>query len=194
MMKKRGGFLMWKFRSKQTHRDLEILKLFFIYQKSMSVGELASHLNCDVKTVRTRILEINENYDFPKIIYNYDTDSVETSYDPSFWPFKIYKDFYEKNIEFQVLEYLFLKEHVTAYELRDVFGLSESTLFRIIHNLNENLENWDIEIKTRNYAIVGDELAITKFFTQYFTEKMEVSFLKILRFFKRRYLIFLWIF
>ncbi|HEY4536832.1 MAG TPA: helix-turn-helix domain-containing protein [Erysipelothrix sp.] len=167
---------MWQFRSKQTARDLELLKIFYIYQESLTVHQLAERLHCDVKTIRTRILTINNTYNLPKINYDYETDSVSASYDPAFWPFKIYKEFYQQNLEFQVLEYIFIHQHVTTYKLLDTFAISDSTLLRIINNLNQNLEKWDFKISSKNYQIIGDELAITKFFTQYFTEKTATDF------------------
>ena len=167
---------MWQFRSKQTERDLEILKIFYIYQERLTVHQLAERLDCDIKTVRTRLLEINNTYDLPKIVYNYETDSVRAAYEPSFWPFMIYQEFYKNNLEFQVLEYLFIKTHITTYKLLDEFAISDSTLLRIINNLNANLSRWDIKIESKSYRIVGDELAITKFFSQYFIEKMSTDY------------------
>lgn len=165
------GEAVWKFRSKQTFRDLEILKLLYIYKRTITIHELSDYLNCDIKTIRTHLFEIDKKYDLPSINYDYEIDSVQVSNAQSFWPFKVYKQFYANTLEFQVLEYIFVTKNLTTYKILDEFSISDSTLLRIINNLNYNLKKWNIQIRTRDYEIVGDEIAITRIFTQYFVEK-----------------------
>lgn len=168
---------MWRFRSKQSSRDLLILKTLFIDEKKITIQQLSKLLDCDIKTARARILEINIHYDaLPNIIYDYETDSVFAEYDPSFWPFMICREFYSNNLEFQILEYLFIHENPTTYEILDFFSISHSTLKRVISNLNLNLKHLDIYIDSKGYRILGDELSITKFFTQYFVEKTQTDY------------------
>lgn len=167
---------MWQFRSNQTYRDLRILKSLFIDEQSLTVTEFAELLECDKKTAYIDLLSINERYNIPNIYVDLKTDLVNVKKDYPFYPTQIYQEFFNNNLEFKVLEYIFVKKNITTYDLTRYFSISESTLYRLIHHLNGNLANYDIVIDPSSYLISGDEINITRFFSQFFIEKNTVNY------------------
>lgn len=76
-----------------------------------------------------------------------------------------------ESVAFRLLETAFLKEGHNICQLGEELFMSESSVYRMIHKINQETASYQFEISTRPFSITGDEEKIRSFFYQYFIEK-----------------------
>lgn len=137
-------------------RQIDILQSLY-KEEIMTSNALANKLRVSSKTIRNEIKEINQSFSTPCILMQKGSG------------FTLDKDhavcatlFEEENLElnrnFEVLKVLLSKGKVNFYELADSLYISETTLQKSIHELNEIIakRNLDIEIKRKNNNLYFD--------------------------------------
>lgn len=92
---------------------------------------------------------------------------------------QLYRQFMQSLIEVQIIRDLFFRS-LTSEELTEKYFISQSTLYRIIHTLNQLIsKEFNIEIETNPYRIVGDERMIRLFYFHIFTRYYNSDYQKI---------------
>lgn len=91
----------------------------------------------------------------------------------------IYSCFLNESIEFQLLELIFLKGHVSIKNSSEYLFSSESTLRRIIKKINQRFIKGNKKIrlllKNDSLSLDGEDLTIVKFYLPYFIEKYTID-------------------
>ncbi|MEG0312588.1 MAG: helix-turn-helix domain-containing protein [Carnobacterium sp.] len=144
----------------------------------IDIYTLADELFMSVRNLKKYIDDLNVLI-HPISIYFIDTNSVNIHYPDSLNYQHIYKSIYVNNLNYSLLELLFLEENNTLETLEEHFFLSESTLRRTISFINQRLAPFDIIIDTKNFNIIGDEKNIIQFFVSYFQEKYTFQDIKL---------------
>ncbi|WP_240915996.1 helix-turn-helix domain-containing protein [Erysipelothrix sp. HDW6C] len=156
-------------------RQLTIMERLYIYKTSENVMHLANELGCVQSTIVQAVEDINAFYNVPKIMIDEQSKNLVYEMIVDFDDTSIYRQFYEQQIEFEILEAIFYDSTYLQGELAERFHMSESTLKRTINRVNKSLKLIGFQINSNPYRFHGQESNIQNFFVQYFLEKQKVD-------------------
>ncbi|TLG78292.1 HTH domain-containing protein [Vagococcus zengguangii] len=156
--------------SKKTLHYLFIINR--LHAEDISIEVLMDVLKCSRSTIQTTIESLNAILVPSEVIYYNDVYSLIIPVNDSFdhCIAKILDD----SFELTLLEKIFFEEEHSYLTLAEQLFTSESTIRRTISSLNQALEPFDIQIKTRPIRIIGNERLIRILYFRLFIEKYGV--------------------
>ena len=150
-------------------RQLRVVERLFYSDDWITLKELSEELRCSIRILK---------HDFSTLKSTYNDFTIESSYKGYRLVFQknkglktLYNNILEHSISFRLLETIFLNEEKSIFDLADEFFISPSTLYRVVHHINEVSKAYNFQVETSPMRIVGSEKDIRFFFYQYFYEK-----------------------
>lgn len=153
-------------------RQLQLAETLIQNGDWLKLKELADKLNYSERTIKYDLKNFKETFtDF----------TIETShrgirliFDHNKGLKNIYGHILESSNAFKLLEIIFLDETCNVTDLADKLYISPSTLYRIIHQVNQVTEEDDFYIETNPCKVTGDEDKIRYFYYRLFFEKYTI--------------------
>ena len=156
--------------SKHDLRHLDFLEFLVKNKEKWTLLKtITDHLSIPLRTIQSDIQEIN-TYLAPLSI-TASPMGIKLILPLNYSERYIYKKILEKSLNFQLIEYIFFHEEQSIKDLSDIFYISESTIKRMIKNINLIFQQESFMIQTNPISLVGDERKITQFMSFYFNEK-----------------------
>lgn len=148
--------------SRERLRHLKLIEWLYLASEPLSLTALSSELNCSHRTLSRDIKYINLMYAPLQI------KSVSTGKELTF-PQHISLDFaisrtLTLSLPHSFLELIFFKPDLIAEELATQLFISLSSLKRLIHDLQQKIAPFDIQLKSRPYRLTGDEKHIQQLY------------------------------
>lgn len=149
---------------KKEAKQLMMLKFLMLKGGTCDVSTLVKELEISKSSLETYIedvLWINKVYEsLAKLSYDGVNISLELA--PSFSISMIETLFYKQSIKYQIMDYLYHHFEYSTVALTNRIGISESTLFRKIKELNVSLKEFGLTIWQGK--LVGEESQIRYFY------------------------------
>ena len=149
--------------SEKEKRQLALLDVL-TEDKTATLLRISTVSGYPARTLSDDISQLNALISPSKIISNISGLSLYIPQNSS--PREIYSRFLKESREYQLLLYLFENETDSLADISDALYVSESTLKRMIHGINEKLKDYGILILSAPFRIGGDEAAISLFFSK----------------------------
>lgn len=153
-------------------RQLRLAELLIHTGDWMKLKDLAQELNCS-----TRILK----YDLKSFEDTFSDFSIETShrgvrliFDDNKGLKNIYVNIFDSSNAFKLLEIIFFNETYSVTELAEILYVSSSTLYRVIHQMNQIIEKEGCHIETNPCKVSGREDKVRYFYYRFFFEKYTI--------------------
>ena len=154
-------------------REIDVLEFLTHIGTAQQVKDIAAYANINHRMVMETIREINEKYDFIDIFKIDELYSIQYKHNTSID--KVYRKFYNSNIYFTIIQYIFFHDKVSLAELSNILFVSESTTYRAVLKMNEVLtKNYGFSIDSDPYQFTGDELNIRLFMQRFFIESSDI--------------------
>ncbi|MGM0165130.1 lichenan operon transcriptional antiterminator [Enterococcus sp. AZ135] len=160
-----------------SQRQEKILEKLSLEQQPSTAGQLSKELGVSSKTIRNDIQQLNHLFEQPMILSKAGTGFYLNA---EKHPFNLPKsDRQSTNLSFELLTRLLDQKSCDFYELADDFFISESTLDRMVKELNELITKNDqqllIKRKHNQLFIEGDEAAKRRVFTLFLNQEIETN-------------------
>lgn len=160
-----------------SHRQEKILEKLSLNQQPSTAGQLSKELGVSSKTIRNDIQQLNQLSELPIILSKAGAGFFLNPENSLFQQTKIEKQ--PANISFELLARLLDQKDYDFYELADEFFISESTLDRMVKELNTLIAKNDqqllIKRKQNRLFIEGDEAAKRRIFTLFLNQEIETN-------------------
>lgn len=135
----------------------------------ITIDELASKLNLSTIQVQTDIGFYHGELDPVKIVVQKNKECYLDI--PSEASIKlVYRFLLKNNLNFRVLESVFLNKYESYEQLAKELFISQATLKRALTMINQELKPYEMKIKSRPLGIYGKEENIRGFYSFYFQE------------------------
>lgn len=154
--------------NKQNARQLALLELLW-ENEWLTVSEIVKEIGSVEKTIRTDIKQLNESIQPLKIETSFKY-GVFLNKDLGISKSYLYSIFLQKNIEYQLLEIIFIHPEITKGELCDQLFISETQLNRLHTKINILMKKYEMKV-TNDLRIIGNEKNIRKFLSGLLYEK-----------------------
>lgn len=160
-----------------SQRQEKILEKLSLNQQPFTAGQLSKELGVSSKTIRNDIQQLNQLSEQPMILSKAGTGfyiNPENNYLQ-----QLTSDKQSTNLTFDLLMRLLDQKACDFYELVDEFFISESTLDRMVKELNRLIAKRDqrliIKRKQNRLLIEGDEAAKRRVFTLFLNQEIETN-------------------
>lgn len=160
-----------------SQRQEKILEKLSLNQQPFTAGQLSKELGVSSKTIRNDIQQLNQLSEQPMILSKAGTGfyiNPENNYLQ-----QLTSDKQSTNLTFDLLMRLLDQKACDFYELADEFFISESTLDRMVKELNRLIAKRDqrliIKRKQNRLLIEGDEAAKRRVFTLFLNQEIETN-------------------
>lgn len=142
----------------------------------VNISEITNELKTNDRTIQSDIKEISES-ELNKI-FNFENHSgnykVNLKNNVSVDAFGYYM--MGNNNCFQILEYAFFNNDLSAEKIAEIHHFSLPTLYRIIGRINKGIkQSYNLKFETNPCRLVRDEVEVRSFYIQYFTERYPAS-------------------
>lgn len=144
----------------------------FLYKQYewVKIADLAKELNCSQRVLKDDLAYLKN------LEKMFEIESSFKGIRIKFKNNKGLKSFYQailaESNAFKLLELTLLNEYRTSHELATQLYMSESTLYRLMNELNTALKHhFDIEYSSAPFRLVGSEQKIRYFYYTYFSER-----------------------
>lgn len=162
---------MWQLISTKEKRKYRIIESLYKADKLLKINELAELIDASARIIKYDLPEIKES--LKKI-----SGDILSSADGIFLqlPASIGLDYFQRQLyhqsnSFLLLEKIFFEEDLGFSEMMAYLYISDSSLRRLIKNIQLALQEYGIQLETNPFRISGDEALIRNFYTAYFSEK-----------------------
>lgn len=160
-----------------SRRQEKILEKLSLNRSSFTANQLSKELGVSSKTIRNDIQQLNQLLDQPLVLSKAGTGFfINPDND------RLQKSNFEKessNHSFELLARLLDQKDCDFFELADDFFISESTLDRMVKELNARIVKNDqqllIKRKQNRLFIEGDEAAKRRIFTLFLNQEIETN-------------------
>ncbi|MBX8935732.1 BglG family transcription antiterminator [Enterococcus gilvus] len=160
-----------------SQRQEKILEKLSLNQQPSTASQLSRELGVSSKTIRNDIQQLNQLSEQPMILSKAGTGFSLNPEISRFQQAKIEKQ--SPNLSFELLARLLDQKDCDFYELADDFFISESTLDRMVKELNalisQNDQRLMIKRKHNRLFIEGDEAAKRRVFTLFLNQEIETN-------------------
>ena len=160
-----------------SHRQEKILEKLSLNQQPSTAGQLSKELGVSSKTIRNDIQQLNQLSELPLVLSKAGAGFSLNPENTLFQQVKLEKQ--PANISFELLTRLLDQKACDFYELADEFFISESTLDRMVKELNaliaKNDQRFLIKRKQNQLFIEGDEAAKRRIFTLFLNQEIETN-------------------
>ena len=154
--------------SDTTLRKLHLIEYLDLLTHPIDERQLAEDLAVSRRTLMHDIQQINNDYDFLMIYKTHQGVYLEYANGANLR--SIYRYLLKSEPAFKLLDWIFRhKEPLIEQAEGDLFT-SQSTIYRLVNKLNEQLDKYHISIKYPNLAFEGKEVDIRFFFAQFYSE------------------------
>lgn len=155
-----------------SHRQEKILEKLSLSQQPSTASQLSKELGVSSKTIRNDIQQLNQLSELPVILSKAGAGFFLNQKNSLFQQTKIEKQ--SDNSAFELLTRLLDQKECDFYQLADEFFISESTLDRIVKELNTKIAKNDprllIKRRQNQLFIEGDEAAKRRVFTLFLNQ------------------------
>ena len=160
-----------------SHRQEKILEKLSLSQQPSTASQLSKELGVSSKTIRNDIQQLNQLSELPVILSKAGAGFFLNQKNSLFQQTKIEKQ--SDNNAFELLARLLDQKECDFYQLADEFFISESTLDRIVKELNTKIAKNDpqllIKRRQNQLFIEGDEAAKRRVFTLFLNQEIETN-------------------
>lgn len=160
-----------------SHRQEKILEKLSLSQQPSTASQLSKELGVSSKTIRNDIQQLNQLSELPVILSKAGAGFFLNQKNSLFQQTKIEKQ--SDNSAFELLARLLDQKECDFYQLADEFFISESTLDRIVKELNTKIAKNDpqllIKRRQNKLFIEGDEAAKRRVFTLFLNQEIETN-------------------
>ena len=160
-----------------SHRQEKILEKLSLSQQTSTASQLSKELGVSSKTIRNDIQQLNQLSELPVILSKAGAGFFLNQKNSLFQQTKIEKQ--SDNSAFELLTRLLDQKECDFYQLADEFFISESTLDRIVKELNTKIAKNDprllIKRRQNQLFIEGDEAAKRRVFTLFLNQEIETN-------------------
>lgn len=156
-------------------RRLELIELLTASDEWWTVEEIAFCLNCSVRSVKADIYYYNTSAHLPIKLVTSNHRGVKLIAPTTFQMESVYQEILAKNLNFQLLEYLYNETHYSIDDYAEKLFTSTSSIIRSIKQINLFLDQYKLSVQKNPIAIVGPEKQIRYFYSIFFWEKYGVK-------------------
>lgn len=160
-----------------SHRQEKILEKLSLSQQPSTASQLSKELGVSSKTIRNDIQQLNQLSELPVILSKAGAGFFLNQKNSLFQQTKIEKQ--SDNSALELLARLLDQKECDFYQLADEFFISESTLDRIVKELNTKIAKNDprllIKRRQNQLFIEGDEAAKRRVFTLFLNQEIETN-------------------
>lgn len=160
-----------------SHRQEKILEKLSLSQQPSTASQLSKELGVSSKTIRNDIQQLNQLSELPVILSKAGAGFFLNQKNRLLQQTKIEKQ--SDNSAFELLTRLLDQKECDFYQLADEFFISESTLDRIVKELNTKISKNDprllIKRRQNQLFIEGDEAAKRRVFTLFLNQEIETN-------------------
>lgn len=149
---------------KKEAKQLMLLRCIILQGGEVSIHLLAKELSLSKTSVETYIEDLSWIKELYKkdIVFSYDGSMVSLELSPNFSLEMIELFLYKHSVKYQIMDYLYHHFEYSTIALTQKIGISESTLFRKIKELNRSLKEFDLSIWQGK--LIGEESQIRYFY------------------------------
>ena len=156
--------------AKKQRRQMRLLETLIREKRWFHLKELAEMLDCTERSLKEDLSNLRTV--FKEFLIESSTNGIKISYDDSVGIEVVYHHFFKESTAFSLLEYLFFHKDVSSDLICRRYDLSQQSFYRLIRNINQIIqEKYNIRITLNPLNIVGDEVDIRFFYSQYFAER-----------------------
>lgn len=159
--------------SDTTLRKLQLIEYLDLLTDPIDEGQLVEDLAVSHRTLMHDIQQINNEYDFLTIYKTH--QGVYLKYAKGANLRSIYRYLLKHEPSFKLLDWLFRHPNPTMEEAEKALYTSQSTIYRLINKLNEQLDKYHLCINYPNLTFEGEEVDIRFFFAQFYSEISEYN-------------------
>lgn len=161
---------MRKILSTKSQRYLNLLEYLIDDTNWVTIQFLSEKLNYSYQILRDDIIFINETF-APFKIETSQRHGIRLNMPESYTIDFLYEKILENSIEYELLELIFLDNTLNYERLSTLLFISTSTLTRIVTRIKKSNDCISLLVNTTQSLILGEELAIRYFFTNYFLDR-----------------------
>ncbi|AMP67041.1 MULTISPECIES: M protein trans-acting positive regulator PRD domain-containing protein [Streptococcus] len=156
--------------AKKQRRQMRLLETLIREKRWFHLKELAEMLDCTERSLKEDLSNLRTV--FNEFLIESSTNGIKISYDDSIGIEVVYHHFFKESTAFSLLEYLFFHKDVSSDLICRRYDLSQQSFYRLIRNINQIIqEKYNIRITLNPLNVVGDEVDIRFFYSQYFAER-----------------------
>lgn len=162
----RGIFPSW------FNRQIDIIEFLSLSLQPIFIKDLLIEMNISERLLREDINSINTNIASDIFYIAIQHNQVELIFHENMNIKNSYHRFFDISVNHLVLEFIFFNETKSVEEIASYFFVSTTTMYRKIKHINKVIQSeYDIYISTNPCKIMGSEINIRHFFSQYLSEK-----------------------
>lgn len=150
------------------NRRLEFASILASRKDWVNLGEIANLLDCTERILIEDAVYFRKH--FKEFTIETSTKGARIIFNQNSGLKSLYQYMLRNSIAFQLLETLFLNEGQSIAELSNRFYISLSSMYRLIRQVNEDLEHYEFSIETNPSRLSGNETNIRNFFYHYFAQ------------------------
>lgn len=135
----------------------------------ITLSELSKILDCSVRVLKDDLAHFKNN--FTELAIETSNNGIRLNKINNTGLKSFYQHILHHSTAYNLLEIIFLEEHISVVDLIERLYVSSSTIYRLIDQINEVLEERNFKIETNPCRIVGSESDIRYFFYNFFHEK-----------------------
>ena len=155
--------------SKAKLRRLKLIEYLHNELQAKSYREVAKKFNTNRRSIYEDLNYLRGK--FPDMVIQTDSDTVYLRLPDNIRIDYFYTYMIRESVAFDLLQSLFLYNEFERSEIIKKIDISQSTLYRLVHQINmELLEQYNLEIKLTPVKLVGEEANIRTFYNQLFSE------------------------
>ena len=163
------------FFSNTTNRQIQLFELLSQSSKLSSKQDLLDQLQITERTLKKDIESLNHLISFVQLSEVEDSIQLKFKNDGSI--LDVYRFFIGKSLSLSLIKKIFLRENYKTSELAQELLTSETTIYRLIRNLNTIFKEkkLDITILTNPFMITGNERQIRYFISTLYLSQLKIN-------------------
>ncbi len=155
---------------KQYKRQMRLLNYLKKVHSSVSITELSRELSCSAPTLRSDIKSLNLKMPENFVIKYQEREGVTFTYPEwSSIDFCI-MDLAKQSLSFQLIDNIFRQRNFSFLQAMEQLFISESTLRKTIHHMNQVLKEYQIAISPVDLQFTGRETDIRFFLFSFYSD------------------------
>lgn len=151
------------------NRRLNLAELLTYHNNWITLAELAKKLNSSIRVLKDDIAIFRK--DISEFTIKSSNKGIRIQFEKNKGLKTIFQKVLASSKTYQLLEIIFIYDSLSVNELAKKIFVSNSTLYRMIDQINQTFVGHNFKIETNPCRIVGDENCIRFYFYQYYYEK-----------------------
>ena len=162
---------MWGLIPTKDKRKYRIVETLFAAKEPVTIRQLAEQTGASVRIIKYDLDEISESLCGIAGSIVTSSDGVSLTLPASIGMDFFQRGLYSEAMSLRFLEIIFFDETLGYEDIMEQLYLSESSLRRMVQNIQRALKAYGIALETQPFRVVGHETLIRNFYTTYFEEK-----------------------